>query len=81
MQRNYRELRALSESRGGNQSNLNGALLNAFKAPVIPLAEQDRFVERVQAQLAELKQVQHPLQAQRRDLDLLPSRLLAEAFA
>lgn len=81
LQRNYRELRALSESRGGNQSNLNGALLKAFKAPVIPLAEQDRFVERVQAQLAELKQAQAALQAQRRDLDLLPSRLLAEAFA
>lgn len=81
LQRNYRDLRALSESRGGNQANLNGALLNAFEAPVIPLDEQDRFVARVQAQMAELKQVQETLQAQRRDIDLLPSRLLAEAFA
>ena len=81
LQRNYRELRALSASRDGNQANLNGALLNAFEAPVIPLDDQDRFVARVQAQLAELKQVQATLQAQRRDINLLPSRLLAEAFA
>ncbi len=71
----------MSASRGGNQANLNGALLNAFEAPVIPLDEQDRFVARVQAQLAELKQVQATLQAQRRAINLLPSRLLAEAFA
>lgn len=45
------------------------------------MAEQDRFVQRVRARLSELKQVQHALQAQRSDLNLLPSRLLAEAFA
>ena len=30
---NYQNLRGLSEGRGGNQANLNGALLNALKVP------------------------------------------------
>ena len=49
----YEDLRTLSDGRGGNQANLNGALLNALEIPAPSLDEQRCIVQRLQAQLAE----------------------------
>lgn len=76
----YQELRGLSEGRGGNQANLNGALLNALKIPAPGLDEQRRVVQSLQAQLAEVNIIAQAATAQRAEIERLPQRLLAQAF-
>lgn len=80
LRHSYETLRTLSEGRGGNQANLNGGLLNAFRVPLIPRKQQKEIAGRIKAALAEATTLQAELSAQLNDLDLLPSRLLAQAF-
>ena len=76
----YYDLRELSGGRGGSQSALNGALLNALKIPAPTIDDQRRIVARLKQQLADADALRTALEQQLRDLDALPQRILALAF-
>lgn len=76
----YRDLRQLSEGRGGNQANLNGALLNALEVPAPSRDLQSVIASRAQAALHEIEIMAAANRAQRAELERLPQRLLAQAF-
>ena len=71
---NYQNLRGLSEGRGGNQANLNGALLNALKVPAPNKTIQRQIAARLKAQLAEVDKARQAAEAQLRDASLLVAR-------
>jgi type I restriction enzyme S subunit len=77
----YECLRELSASRGGSQSALNGALLNALTIPAPRIDDQRHIVARLKQQLAEADALRAALEQQQRELDALPQRILAQAFA
>jgi type I restriction enzyme S subunit len=76
----YQDLRDLSEDRGGNQANLNGALLNALEIPAPNLDEQKKIVVRANAALSEIATLENSSKAALEDLLRLPNRILAQAF-
>ena len=80
LQASYQDLRDLSEDRGGNQANLNGALLKALEVPAPDKTEQQQLVARIQAAMAEIDAIESASQAALDDIDRLPSRVLAQAF-
>ena len=80
LQHSYEALRSSSDARGGNQSNLNGEMLNAFEVPLLPIAEQRVLAARLRAAIDEAESVQRVLTAQLREIELLPQRLLAQVF-
>ena len=80
LQYSYPDMRALSDSRGGNQSNLNGSMLNDFEMPLIPLEQQRQVVKTLEQALAEVSRLEEGIQAQQAEVALLPARLLAQAF-
>ncbi|OOG57882.1 hypothetical protein B0E48_06360 [Rhodanobacter sp. C03] len=75
----YEDLRGLSDGRGGNQANLNGALLNALAIPAPDLDEQTRIVKRLKSQLAEVGCTHQAVVAQLAEIEGLPQRILAQA--
>lgn len=77
----YQDLRDLSEDRGGNQANLNGALLKALEVPAPDRAQQLEIVRRIKAALQEVDALNTSSKVTLAELDLLPQRLLAQAFA
>lgn len=77
----YQELRDLSEDRGGNQANLNGALLKALEVPAPSKAEQLDLVARIQAAMTEIDALENASKAALEDINRLPARVLAQAFA
>lgn len=76
----YHDLRELSEGRGGNQANLNGALLNALEVPAPSRTQQAAIARRAQAALRDVEALAAANQAQRAELERLPQRLLAQSF-
>lgn len=76
----YDDLRSLSDGRGGNQANLNGALLNALEIPAPNITEQRRIVARLKAKLAESDAIAQAARAQLAEIERLPQQLLAQAF-
>jgi type I restriction enzyme S subunit len=76
----YQDLRDLSEDRGGNQANLNGALLKALQAPAPDKAAQQDIVQRVKAALATIDAMEQACKASLKDIEQLPQRILAQAF-
>lgn len=48
----YQELRAISEARGGNQSNLNSQLIHDVKIPLPDLPTQRAIVAEIEAEQA-----------------------------
>lgn len=76
----YLALRGLSDGRGGNQANLNGALLNALEIPAPDINEQRRITARLESQLAEADTIAQAAAAQLAEIERLPQRLLAQAF-
>lgn len=76
----YRELRNLSEGRGGNQANLSGALLNALEVPAPSRTQQVAIARRAQGALREVAALAERNLAQRLELERLPQHLLAQAF-
>lgn len=76
----YQDLRDLSEDRGGNQANLNGALLKALEVPAPSKTEQQHIVARIQAAMAEIDALEISSKAALEDINRLPSRVLAQAF-
>jgi len=77
---NYQNLRDLSEDRGGNQANLNGALLKALEIPAPNHTLQAALVSRIKTALKEVDTLAASSKAMLDELDLLPQRLLAQAF-
>jgi restriction endonuclease S subunit len=80
LQASYQDLRDLSDDRGGNQANLNGALLNALEVPAPNQAEQQALVLRIQAAMAEVDAIEASAKVALADIQRLPSRVLAQAF-
>jgi len=76
----YQNLRNLSDDRGGNQANLNGALLNALEIPTPASADQQETVLRIKAAFREIDALASASKMMRDDLDKLPPRILAQAF-
>eukprot|EP00456_Euglypha_rotunda_P070592 TRINITY_DN6270_c0_g1_i16.p1 TRINITY_DN6270_c0_g1~~TRINITY_DN6270_c0_g1_i16.p1 ORF type:complete len:397 (+),score=51.73 TRINITY_DN6270_c0_g1_i16:143-1333(+) len=76
----YQDLRDLSEDRGGNQANLNGALLKALKVPAPDHAQQLEVVRRIETALQELATLAAAGRSTLTELEHLPQRLLAQAF-
>lgn len=76
----YQDLRDLSEDRGGNQANLNGALLKALEVPAPSKTEQLHLLVRIQAAMTEIDAIERASKASLEDIDRLPSRVLAQAF-
>lgn len=76
----YQDLRNLSENRGGNQANLNGALLNALEIPAPDKAEQRHIVQQVKAALSEIETMEQTSKMTLADIEQLPNRILAQAF-
>ena len=77
----YEDLRDLSASRGGSQSALNGAILNALQIPAPPITTQRQLVTHLQAQLAQADAIAQASAAQLAEIERLPQRLLARAFS
>ena len=77
----YQDLRDLSEDRGGNQANLNGALLKALEIPAPSKSEQQAIVTRIHAALTEIDAIENSSKAALEDINRLPSRVLAQAFS
>ena len=76
----YQDLRDLSEDRGGNQANLNGALLKALEVPAPSKTEQQHIVARIQSAMTEIDALENSSKAALEDINRLPSRVLAQAF-
>lgn len=80
LQASYQDLRDLSDDRGGNQANLNGALLNALEVPAPSKPDQQALLLRIQAAMAEVDAIEASAKAALADIECLPSRVLAQAF-
>ncbi len=80
LEASYGMLRELSSGRGGSRSALSGAQIKALRVPAPDRAEQLRFVGRTKAALHELEALHTSIKSTRDELDLLPQRLLAQAF-
>lgn len=76
----YQDLRDLSEDRGGNQANLNGALLKALEVPAPGKTEQKHIVARIQTAMTEIDVLESSSKAALEDINCLPNRVLAQAF-
>lgn len=76
----YQYLRGLSENRGGNQANLNGGILKALKIPAPEKSLQRVFVNRVRKTSLEIEAIEKSCKAMLHDINLLPQKLLAQAF-
>lgn len=76
----YQDLRDLSEDRGGNQANLNGALLKALEVPAPSKTEQRHIVARIQAAMTEIDALENSSKAAMEGINRLPNRVLAQAF-
>ena len=76
----YQDLRTLSEGRGGNQANLNGGLLKALQIPMPDKATQKAIIARIENALTEIETVKNGSKAMLNDINLMPQKILAQAF-
>ncbi len=81
MQSSYPDLRELSEGRGGSRSALSGGQIKALEIPAPDIDEQRRIVTRLKARLAQADAMAQAAAAQLAEIERLPQRLLAQAFA
>jgi len=77
---NYDRLRTQTESRGGNQPNLNGELLNQELVPLPPLPIQRALAARLRAEISAATDLRTALEAKLATLDRLPAALLRQVF-
>jgi type I restriction enzyme S subunit len=80
LRHSYSNLRSLSDGRGGNQANLNGAILKEFTVPLLPMEKQVRLAMTVKNMLDEIDNVKTTIQTNKKEIELLSTRLLAQAF-
>ena len=76
----YQDLRNLSENRGGNQSNLNGDILNQLEVPAPTIEIQFELVEKIKEALVELDRMTESCKNTVEEINALPNRLLSQAF-
>lgn len=76
----YQDLRTLSEGRGGNQANLNGGLLKALQIPTPDKPTQKAIIARIAYMLTEIEAVKNRSMSMFNDINLLPQKILAQAF-
>ncbi|WP_340124000.1 restriction endonuclease subunit S [Methylobacter svalbardensis] len=80
LRHSYSNLRSLSDGRGGNQANLNGAMLKEFTVPLLAMEKQVRLAMTVKNMLDEIDNVKATIQTNKKEIELLSTRLLAQAF-
>ncbi len=80
LQKSYLELRSLSESRGGNQANLNGGILKALKVSAPTVEKQSHIVLLANEGLKEVAKIKKACMDSLRDIECLPQKILSEAF-
>jgi len=78
--RNYRRLREETESRGGNQPNLNGVFLRQQEVEIPPLSEQKRIAGILKEQLAAVERTRAAAEAQLEAAKALPASYLRDVF-
>lgn len=76
----YQDMRNMSENRGGNQSNMNGDLLNSLGVPAPSIEIQQEVVKKINAALTELETLKASWANTAEEIKTLPNRLLAQAF-
>lgn len=77
---NYQRLRTETESRGGNQPNLNGIFLRDQAVELPPLAEQQRIAGILKKQLGAVERARAAAEAQLEAAKALPAAYLREVF-
>jgi type I restriction enzyme S subunit len=77
----YARLRQETESRGGNQPNLNGIFLREQEVQLPPLADQRRIAAQLSSQMASAERLRQVLTDQLAAINKLPAALLREAFS
>jgi type I restriction enzyme S subunit len=80
LQSSYRDLRELSEGRGGSRSALSGAQIKALQVPAPDKAVQQDITQRAKAALATIAAMEQACKASLKDIEQLPQRILAQAF-
>jgi len=60
LRHSYSNLRSLSDGRGGNQANLNGAMLKEFTVPLLPKEKQVQLAIVVKNMLDEIDKLKFP---------------------
>jgi len=78
---NYHRLRQETESRGGNQPNLNGIFLRQQEVELPPLAEQQRIAAILKKQLAAFERARAAAGARLEAAKALPAAFLREILA
>jgi len=76
----YQDLRNLSENRGGNQSNLNGDILNSFEVPAPSIDVQHLLVSKIKKALSEFDKLKESSENTLEEIKALPNRLLSQVF-
>ena len=76
----YQSLRDFSEDRGGNQANLNGALLKSLDVPAPEKFVQVRIANKILESIAEIESIENSSRVTMEDIQRLPSHILAQAF-
>jgi len=77
---NYHRLRSETESRGGNQPNLNGIFLRKQEVELPPLAEQKRIAGILKEQLAAVERARAAAKAQLEAATALSAAYLRDVF-
>jgi len=70
----------LPSAEGAAQPNLSPKLLETLKIPVPPLTKQRRIAAQLKAQLAEVDKARQAAEAQLKEINLLPEKILGQAF-
>jgi len=80
LQNSYLELRSFSESRGGNQANLNGGILKALKVPAPSIEKQMYVLRLLNEALSDVNKIRRACISSFNEIRLLPQKILSEAF-
>jgi type I restriction enzyme S subunit len=76
----YKDLRSISENRGGNQANLNGNILNELLVPAPPLKVQIETTEKLNKALMEMEKIKLTWDSIQSEIKTFPQRILDNAF-
>ena len=80
-QYSYEALREETEGRGGNQPNLNGALMKKLRVPFPPIGEQRLVCQEFEAGLASFEALENSLKERLDAIQRLRGALLSLAFS
>lgn len=80
LRHSYQALRNMSDARGGNQSNLNGEILNSLEVPWVVNKLQQKIACTLKAQLAAVEEAHIATQEQVKELKNLRNRTLDALF-